>query len=827
MIFDALFFRQFRRNALLSFVTLTAIALAVALLSAIELANAAAVGAFDAAGARLNERVNVQIVGSGAPFSERTIGKINALAGVESVLPITDDVMVLEDANGTEEVVHVSGVDLLARLPGDAEWRIERAGAFSPAGSPPVPGALLGAAIISQRLATRFHLSIDRPLVASIGGRHVRLPIAGIIADSRTRIDSSTVFLDIATAQTLFGKIGKLDRIDLIVDPRLRAATIVRLAGLVPPGTEAIEAQDRAATMRSLRDAFSRDVRGLAFIALLVAALLVTNAGVIGVVQRRPEIGTLRALGASRGQIFRTFVAEGAIFGACGSLFGVIAGASLAGTAARLLGGVVSNVNADPFVLLQAWGTGVALAVIAAAIPAIAAARTPPALAMRSNGLERASVGWDRALALGGAILACVALALALSRSVFLGSIAAFVLIAAVSVCVPFGIALVSRAFTHASGRASAEARLAAANLGSVPGRIGIAVGSLTIAIALSASVAIVIASFQSTMTAWANATLRSDFVLRAAPGTQLPAALLARLHRLSSVLEIDSKRSFDLPYRGSVVRVDALDYRANADAIRVIVGGAPVLLRQRGEAIVSERFAARYDTRVGSSLRLHTPRGAVGVRVGAIATNYESPIGVITLDFTTDTRIFGAHAPTAVAVRLTPGADTVAVRTQLARAAGSDPMQIEATGELRSNVVKLFSGTFAVSAALGVVAIVIAILGVSSTLYALVAERRVEIGLLRVLGLRAQSVRRMVLYEAALIGSFGAILGIALGLVLALVVLFAIDRPLLGWTVELHVPIAVLALVAAVVIVAALAAGAYPANVAARILARDAVRAE
>jgi len=826
MIFDALFFRQFRRNALLSLVTLTAIALAVAVLAAIELANAAAVGAFDAAGARLNERVNVQIVGSGAPFSERTIGKINALAGVESVLPITDDVLVLEDANGTEEVVHVSGVDLLARLPGDAEWRLERAGAFSSAGSPPAPGALLGGATISQRLATRFHVSIDRPLVASIGGRRVRLPIAGIIAVDRTRVDSSTVFVDIATAQTLFGKIGKLDRIDLIVDPRLRAATIVRLAGLVPPGTEAIEAQDRAATMRSLRDAFSRDVRGLAFIALLVASLLVTNAGAIGVVQRRPEIGTLRALGASRGQIFRTFVAEGAIFGAFGSLFGVIAGASLAGTAARLFG-VVSDVHADPFVLLQAWGTGVALAVIAAAVPAIAAARTPPALAMRSNGLERASAGWDRPLAVGGVILACVALTLALTHSVFLGSIAAFALIAAVSVCVPFGIALLSRVFTRASGRASAEARLAAANLGSVPGRIGIAVGSLTIAIALSASVAIVIASFQSTMTTWANATLRSDFVLRAAPGTQLPAALLARLHRLSGVLEIDSKRSFDLPYRGSVVRVDALDYRANADAIRVIVGGAPVQLRPRGEAIVSERFAARYDTRVGSSLRLHTPRGDVDVRVGAIATDYESPIGVITLDLTTDTRLFGAHAPTSAAVRLAPGADTVAVRTQLVRAAGSDPMQIEATGELRSNVAKLFSGTFAVAGALGVVAIVIAILGVSSTLYALVAERRVEIGLLRVLGLRAQSVRRMVLYEAALIGSFGAILGIALGLVLALVVLFAIDRPLLGWTVELHVPLSALALVAGVVIVAALVAGAYPAHVAARILIRDSVRAE
>lgn len=826
MIFDALFFRQFRRNALLSLVTITAIALAVAVLSAIELANAAAIGAFDAAGARLNERVNVQIVGSGAPFSERTIGKIAALAGVDVVLPITEDVMVVENANGAKELVHVSGVDLLARLPGDAEWRIERAGAFSSAGLPPVSGALFGGAVISQRLATRFHLSIARPLVASIGRRRVRLPIAGIIDEGRTLLDSSTVFVDIATAQTLFGKIGKLDRIDLIVDPRLLAATIARLAKLVPLGTEAIEAQDRAATIRSLRVAFSRDVRGLAFIALLVAALLVTNAGAIGVVQRRPEIGTLRALGASRGQIFRTFVAEGAIFGAFGSLFGVIAGASLAGAAARLLG-VGTSAQADPFVLLQAWCTGVALAVLAAAIPAIAAARTPPAVAMRSNGLERAGVGWDRPLAIGGAILASAALGLALTRSALLGSIAAFVLIVAVSVCVPFAIALMSRAFTRASEGASPEARLAAANLRSVPGRIGIAVGSLTIAIALGASVAIVITSFESTMTAWANGTLQSDFVLRAAPGISLPPALLARAYRIADVLEIDSKRSFDLPYRGSVVRVDALDYRANAEAIRVLVGAAPVLLRQRGEAIVSERFAARYDTRVGSSLRLHTPGGDANVRVGAIAADYTSPIGVITLDSETDRRLFGAHAPTSAAVRLAAGADRLAVRTRLARAIGSNPIQIEATGELRSNVVKLFSGTFGVAAALAVVAIVIAVLGVSSTLYALVVERRGEIGLLRVLGLRAQSARRMVLYEAALIGSFGAILGIALGLVLALIVLFAIDRPLLGWTVELHVPLGLLALVATIVIIAALAAGAYPARVAARILVRDAVRSE
>lgn len=133
----------------------------------------------------------------------------------------------------------------------------------------------------------------------------------------------------------------------------------------------------------------------------------------------------------------------------------------------------------------------------------------------------------------------------------------------------------------------------------------------------------------------------------------------------------------------------------------------------------------------------------------------------------------------------------------------------------------------FVAAAGLGFVAIAIAILGVTSTLYALIAERRTEIELLRVLGLRVRGVRSMVLYEAGMIGIVGAAIGMTLGLCLALIVLFAIDRPLFGWTIGLHVPLGTLAAIAGAVIAAALAAGLYPAHVAARLLVRDAVRSE
>jgi len=112
----------------------------------------------------------------------------------------------------------------------------------------------------------------------------VRVAIAGVLAADRAGADSSTVFFDIAAAQRLFGKRGVLDRIDLIVEPGARRALFTRLAPLVPRGAEAIDAVEQRAAVHTLRDAFTHDLDALAAIALLVAALLVANAGAIGVV---------------------------------------------------------------------------------------------------------------------------------------------------------------------------------------------------------------------------------------------------------------------------------------------------------------------------------------------------------------------------------------------------------------------------------------------------------------------------------------------------------------------------------------------------------------
>jgi putative ABC transport system permease protein len=141
--------------------------------------------------------------------------------------------------------------------------------------------------------------------------------------------------------------------------------------------------------------------------------------------------------------------------------------------------------------------------------------------------------------------------------------------------------------------------------------------------------------------------------------------------------------------------------------------------------------------------------------------------------------------------------------------------------------VVSIFNRTFAITYALYVISITIAVLGVVSTLFALVLERRREIGLMRYLGLRTRDVRRMVYYEAALIGLLGGIMGVVVGVLLSLLLIFVINRQAFGWLIELNMPYDFLLEAIALVVVAAVVAGVYPAGVAARIRTAEAVRAE
>src|SRR4029077_6893275 len=203
---------------------------------------------------------------------------------------------------------------------------------------------------------------------------------------------------DIATAQEIFGAAGRLSRIDLIApDDAAGHALLDRIARPLPPGAELVAAGARAGTTAQMIRAFQWNLTALSLLALVVGMFLIYQTMTFSVVQRRPLIGALRAIGVTRAEIFALVMTEAALIGVAGTAVGL--GLALA-LARGLLSLVTRTINDLYFVLSVrdvvlaplALAKGVLLglgATLAAALaPALEATGAPPRVVMSRGALE-------------------------------------------------------------------------------------------------------------------------------------------------------------------------------------------------------------------------------------------------------------------------------------------------------------------------------------------------------------------------------------------------------------------------------------------------------
>ncbi len=856
-LFRTLVLGHIRHNGLRTLVTLFAVGLGVAISLAVDLANATAVDSFSKNVNLIANHVNLQVLGIGRGFDERTLLRVQGLDGVRDASPVIEDALVAgahPDDPMSGEILHVLGVDLLRPLPHDESQRVAAPGAYDAAEPQSDPYRLIGGrgAIVSQRVAGRYHLQPGSTFRALAGDRPVRLKVVAIFPPSVPGIDSSVVFVDIATAQEIFGKVGLLDRIDLVVDPARIASIRHAVEGAIPFGTRVIEPKVRTAEIQRMLRSFALNLAALSYVAMLVGMYLIYNTVAISVVQRRPEIGTVRALGATRRQIFATFLAEGVAFGVCGSLVGLALGAFLAqfsvGAVAQTVdtlyvGTHVDRVDYAPLLLVKALLLGIVLAALSALAPALEAARTLPAITMRAAGYESRAGRPGIGLALAGLVafvLAGFAARLPAVDSVpVFGYACGLLIVAGASLCMPLVVARAAALLRALTGKLSPCARLAAANLGAAPRRTAVAVAALMVAIGMMVSVAILIGSFRATVVAWADETLRADLFVRplglvdASIDSRFAPRVATKIAALPGVAAVDTLRAITIPFHGSLTTLAATDLASLVARKKVrFIGNVDAAALARtlpssDRVLVSDPFATRFNVFEGDTLRIETPSGPVDLKVAALYNDYSSDGGIIILDSRTFTKLFHDASFNSLAIYAEPGTDLQSLRSRVIRRLFPLRVDVQTTRELRKLVITIFNRTFAITYALYVISIAIAVLGIVSTLFALVLERRREIGLMRYLGLRASEVRTMILYEAAYIGALGGSSGIAVGILLALLLIFVINRQAFGWLIELHMPWEFLATSFGLVIVAALLAGLYPARVAARIRTAEAVRTE
>jgi putative ABC transport system permease protein len=187
-------------------------------------------------------------------------------------------------------------------------------------------------------------------------------------------------------------------------------------------------------------------------------------------------------------------------------------------------------------------------------------------------------------------------------------------------------------------------------------------------------------------------------------------------------------------------------------------------------------------------------------------------------MDRTTLLKYLPDPSPSNVAVYLKPGVSIEQGRSAIESALAGRKVLVFSNRSLREEAIRIFDRTFAITYALETVAVFVAVMGVAGALLALVIDRRREFGLLSFLGGARTQLRRMVLFEAGLIGLFANVAGLILGLLLSLLLIYVINKQSFGWTIQFHWPVAVLLGALSVVYLATIAAGLYPARVAMRL---------
>ena len=249
--------------------------------------------------------------------------------------------------------------------------------------------------------------------------------------------------------------------------------------------------------------------------------------------------------------------------------------------------------------------------------------------------------------------------------------------------------------------------------------------------------------------------------------------------------------------------------------------------LREDG-VLVTEAFAHHNSTSVGDILTLATPSGSVRLPVFGVLVDYSTDAGAIYMDRALYARLWLDPRTESFALYLAPGADLGTVSRAVVAAAGPDRMlAVTPNQALRERVLTVFDQTFRITYALRSIAILVALLGVTATLTALVLQRGREIGILRATGALRSQVRTMVLAESALLGVIGTLLGSLAGVALAVVLVHVINRQYFGWTIDMTVEPRVFVRALALMVGASLLAGLAPARLAAGRLPAEAMRTE
>ena len=835
--------RHWWRHPLQLLLALTGLAIGVATIAAIDMATASALRAFQLSIDAVNGTATHEIVAGPAGIDESFYVALRREAGPVGLAPIVEGYAEIGD-----RTVDLVGIDPFAnpefedsaaqRMAPQFDVRLgELARWFAP-----------GAVLMAAHTAKELDLLRGQSFSLSVAGRTRSALYLAPLASSRAG-DESLLLTDIAQAQEWLQMLGRLSRIDLRAPSGAAGdAALARLRQRLPAGYEVRAIGSRTRENLDLTAAFTTNLQVMSLLALLVGFFLIYSAVSFAVVQRRALIGVLRALGATPRGVLVILLGEAGVIGMAGALIGVLLGVFIGHALVRLVAGTINDlyfvvaverVTLPALVLLKALAAGIAVALIAAAVPAIEAARSRPQLGLKRSVLEARATAASRWLLIASALLAATALAIVLgsSRSLAAGFLALFCLLLAVAALAPSALRALARAAAHLAGGAHPVARLALGDIAASLSRTGVAVAALSLAVCAMIGVSLMVESFRESLRDWLARTLQADlFVTAPGPGfarpeRQIDKDVVAALLALPGISAHSESRRVRVESNLGEVSLDALALAPRSAAgFQLSSGDASSVWSAygRGALVISEPLAWRLHLKVGDELTLESARGAHAFPIAGIYREYGNDSGTALLNRSVYAAWWQDDALTGLGLYLAPGAPTARVIAELnAAAAGRQGLLIRSNADLRAYSMDVFERTFLITRVLYWLTAGVAALSLLSALIAWELERARELALLRALGLTPRGMVLLIEAQTAFIGLVALLTALPAGVLTALMLIDVVNRRAFGWQIDLHVHPQAFAAAFGVALAAALAAGGYPAWRSAHARLAHAIREE
>jgi putative ABC transport system permease protein len=806
---------------------LLGIALGVAVVIAIDLANESSRRAFQLSSEALVGKATHQLQGGPSGIPEDLYRQIRVEDGIRTSAPVVEGIAIAIDLD--QQPLQILGVDPLAEAP----FRN-----YLQAAPIQLPGFERFytdpfSVIISEGFADRYSLEPGERIRLQVNDRLASVSILAVFSPTEGELAAALdnlLLMDLAAAQELTGSVGQLSRIDLI----LSESDADKLSKRLPPGVRLQPASEQASTVSQLTAAFELNLTALSLLAIVVGMFLIYNTMMFSVVQRRTALGTLRVLGVSDLQVMGSILFEALIVGVLGSGFGLLMGYFLGQGAVQLISQTINdlyfvvNVRNTVFtaaMVAKGFAIGTGASLFAACIPALEAASVPPVTVLRRSKFEEGFQDLIPKIRTVGISLIALSAILLLTLPDFLGLnfAAIFILIVGIALIVPWSVTFLMELYSIPLSKVfGLRGRFAARRVVKGLSRTSVAVATLMISLSVTIGVNIMISSFRSTVENWLDVTLRADLYISAPttggtrPNANLSPDLLNRLLPIQGIENIETFHTVIVESPMGPIQLSVADGSRERDqSVYRFAQGTPSQVWQKvqeGAVIVSEPFAYRYQIpQNGGEVTLITDHGKETFPVVGIYYDYSSDQGAVLMSDNIYREHWQDQSISSIALYLDENTDLERVSREVQEAFRGTGLLIQPNRMIRDQALKIFDRTFAITSALRILTVLIAFIGVLSALLALLLERSREGATMQALGMVPEDFTGMTLLESGVLGSLAGFLSWPTGVILAVILIFVINLRSFGWTIQMEVDPLIFGQALLIGLLAALLASIYP----------------